>query len=233
MPTKPAYPPTLNVARAASLGLVGAWLSHKGSGILAYDSSGNAKHATLVGGVVWTTGGFDGALHYDGGTGYGALGYHAVHNPPHMSIVAWIKPDVAGVKRQIFSKDDAVAPVHRAWQFRTFTTGEVSLIVFKDNTTWVTATGTTVVPTGSYHQVVGTYDGVNAKVYYDAGLEDTKALAGTVNSETNDVFIGKAETAVPGFFDGVIDHVFLFNKALDQTEIDTLFADPFWPAHVP
>ena len=228
MPTKPEYPPTLNVARAASLGLVGAWLSHKGSGIYAYDSSGNAKHATIVGGVAWTTGGFDGALHYNGSNGYGALGYHAVHNPNYMSIIAWVKPDIAGVKKQIFSKDDSVGVFFRSWQFRTFTTGAVSFIVFKDNTTYGVATGSTVVPTGSYHQLVGTYDGANVKVYYDSVIEDTAPLAGTVNAQTNDVFIGKAETADPGYFDGVIDHVLLFNKALDQTEIDTMFADPFW-----
>jgi len=228
MPTKPVYPGTLNVARATSLGLLGAWLHNDAAGATVKDTSGNGNDGTLSGSYSWVLGNFDGAINFNGVTGQLNLGNPVILSPPLMSIVSWIKTAFIGSNKQICTKDSTATETERAWQFRKNTTDHIQFIVFKADEDYGVASGTSDIADNDWHQVVGTYDGANVKVYVDHVLEDTTPFVGTVQSQTNDVLVARSENPAPGFWEGRIDHNFIFNKGLSQAEIDTLFADPFW-----
>ena len=73
--------------------------------------------------------------------------------------------------------------------------------------------------TGQWYHVVTTRDGSgNCKLYIDSTLQnDTETTTGNV-SNSHSKFIGK-DTNAERFYDGVVDDVKLYNRALTPTEI--------------
>lgn len=79
-----------------------------------------------------------------------------------------------------------------------------------------------------WHHVVGTYDGTNIKLYLDGTARgETGSTSGTIRSVTTDLFVGASNSVGGTAFPGTIDHVMIWNRALDEDEISSLFSDPF------
>lgn len=73
--------------------------------------------------------------------------------------------------------------------------------------------------TGEWINVVGVYDGTNAKIYMNGVLKGTLPLTGTVNKGQT-ATLGKSGTS---YFSGKIDNVQVFNKALSYQEVINLY----------
>jgi hypothetical protein len=97
------------------------------------------------------------------------------------------------------------------------------------------------IPAGEWHHVAGTFDGRYQRLYYDAALVDTVDWLsheyGTPTYVTPaNILIGRARNsafgtgseppAVDYFFNGQIDEVELFNRALSLAEIQSIFNAP-------
>jgi hypothetical protein len=83
------------------------------------------------------------------------------------------------------------------------------------------------ISTGHWYHVVSVLDGsANMKLYVD-GIQqaDTDNSGSTYNSDSN-LYIGAAYGSA-NFFDGQIDHVMIFNRALMAEEIQHLYREPF------
>ncbi|MCC7261594.1 MAG: hypothetical protein IT369_03635 [Candidatus Latescibacteria bacterium] len=78
------------------------------------------------------------------------------------------------------------------------------------------------VPAEGWVHVALTYDGFTAKVYTQGQLIDSKDYAGGLNTGYADITIGTLDW-LNSYFDGLIDEVALFNRALDQTEIQAVY----------
>ena len=85
-------------------------------------------------------------------------------------------------------------------------------------------------PTGQFYLVTGTYDGSNFTLYVNGNLEAQQAEVKTISySASNELTIGAASPniraqAFPRTWNGVIDEVQAFNRALSQSEIQAIFA---------
>ena len=96
-------------------------------------------------------------------------------------------------------------------------------------TTAETPTSTTVVNDGSWHQIVAVHEaGVTKRIYVDgAPAEDTKPVQTLVDSTApfliGGVLIGGSAT---GLFDGDLDDIQIYDRALSDGEIDFLFTNP-------
>ena len=78
----------------------------------------------------------------------------------------------------------------------------------------------TAVRTNKWIIVVFTYDGTDARFYVDGVLKDSQTGAHPFTSNTNDLFIGKHENPpFPYWFNGVIDEIRIYNKALKAHEV--------------
>jgi hypothetical protein len=73
----------------------------------------------------------------------------------------------------------------------------------------------------TWYLVVGTYDGTNIKVYLNDILKDTQA-SGTYQTTSNDLLLGRYTTGAERYFDGLMQHVALFDKVLATTQITKL-----------
>lgn len=77
---------------------------------------------------------------------------------------------------------------------------------------------------GAWHNMVGTYDGITGKLYFDGALVASKIS--NWNTSISTFTIGKnnqTNGSMPYFFDGTLDDICIWNRALDYTEIAQLY----------
>ncbi|MFP4401232.1 MAG: LamG-like jellyroll fold domain-containing protein [Candidatus Woesearchaeota archaeon] len=73
-----------------------------------------------------------------------------------------------------------------------------------------------VIPLDEWHHLLGTYDGSNASLYVDGILADSELASFSIGSNNMPIVMGANN------FEGHIDDVRLFNRALTQQEISSL-----------
>jgi hypothetical protein len=77
------------------------------------------------------------------------------------------------------------------------------------------ATGLTL---NEWHIVTGVYDGTNITLYFNGDLVGTTAATGAITAANNSFTIGRGS----GSFDGLIDDVYYWKRALSLDEIKAL-----------
>ncbi|MBL0183766.1 MAG: T9SS type A sorting domain-containing protein [Chitinophagaceae bacterium] len=82
------------------------------------------------------------------------------------------------------------------------------------------ATGTTTITDGSWHYLVGTYDGTNLKIYVDGVLDGTTATSSTPMTGPNPLYL--ASSAGSNKYNGSMDEISVWNRALSANEITGL-----------
>jgi hypothetical protein len=75
---------------------------------------------------------------------------------------------------------------------------------------------------GVWHHLAGTYNGSQVKLYVDGVLQDIVDHTGSIDSTTFNVNIGRNSEETDRFYDGVIDEVRIYDRALSQGEIGSL-----------
>ncbi len=74
--------------------------------------------------------------------------------------------------------------------------------------------------------VVYTYDGTNSKTYINGKLSNTTASNYTIFSNTYDLKFGRRHTTgLPYFFNGKLDDIGIWSRALSQQEITSLYTE--------
>ena len=87
--------------------------------------------------------------------------------------------------------------------------------------------GTRNVNDGNWHYVAAVYDGTNLSLYVDGTLDVSKAASGSIWRNSDPVCIGYiANTGLPGnyHFDGLIDEVSIYSRALSSNEIAAIYS---------
>jgi len=80
-------------------------------------------------------------------------------------------------------------------------------------------------PTNSWIFVVGTYDGTNMKLYVNGELKITVAKTGPMNTATTDLLIGTRLNLPADTFNGKIDDIRIFDRALSLDQIQALYQE--------
>jgi hypothetical protein len=88
---------------------------------------------------------------------------------------------------------------------------------------WATGSDNTPITTGQWYYVVYTYDGLTAKLYINGVLKSTQQKTVIFTDNSNDLYIGKGENPTyPFYFNGVIDEVRIYNRALTADAVKYL-----------
>ena len=136
---------------------------------------------------------------------------------PNVSVSCWVKPSNLTGAKSVFefgNWDDGV--------FRLFVIDNIlSAQISNSSSDDTTISSTNTISSNSWSHIVLTFNGTSGSLYVNNNLEDTQNCVLGISTAIGS--IGK--TNDPYYFDGSIDQVRIFNKALDEDDVDILFAE--------
>jgi hypothetical protein len=203
--------------------LVGHWKLDEDSGTTASDSSTHGNDGTLINmdpATDWVPGQIDGALEFDG-----VNDHVLVPHIPSLSLInqltvaAWIckgttvgydlalNKGTSGSKHNYWfgTLDDEITFGFHDGGFREFNTSGVDL------------------QTGTWYHIAATFNNANdsVRVYLNGAEVDNWSPNEEPLTNTEDLYIGR--TQYGEYWDGKLDDVRIYNRVLDQTEIQALY----------
>jgi hypothetical protein len=209
-------------------GLVGYWKFDEGSGITAYDGSGNGNNGTIYG-ATWVDGKCGKALKFDNISEY-------INIPDSNSLdigtsdftlIAWVyREDRSGFPYgagAILSKSLLGSPPP-GYFFGTLNNGSIYFELTRSPggpSNFVKGVSNVPVPLNEWHHVAITFqrDG-NATFYLDdnqVGITDISGRTGDISND-RPLLIGESET-YPNQLNGTLDDVKIYNRSLSSEEI--------------
>ncbi|MBI5872042.1 LamG domain-containing protein, partial [archaeon] len=209
-------------------GLVGYWKFGEGSGSTTNDSSGYNNHGTLtsmntVGNATsgWTDGKYGKALRFDGVDDYVNVGNSSSLGvgleETSMSVAFWFKPDTTDFVNGVISKQPS-------YGVEGMGSGGIRLLFTSTVPDVVRINSNPVVGTANtWYHVVFVKDGTAGKAYVN-GADQTASsdVLDDVAPTTNNLIIGSWYTGSERF-NGTIDEVRIYNRALSADEISQLY----------
>ncbi len=183
------------------------------------DNSGNNNHGTLMGSPRWIAAGqIGGALALDGVEDYVNCSVSTSLNiTDAITLSAWVKTNDTGNGQHnpYITKGDT------SYGLKHFTDNGIEFFIYDGD--WYQARSDALDSSfnGVWHHVAGTYDGSELKLYLDGALLATTEHVGSIATNQFAVNIGRNSEADDGtrFYEGLIDDVRIYNRALSSAEI--------------
>ena len=206
----------------AVAGLVAAYAFAEGAGTVVGDASGRGNPG-MVSGATWTTAGRNGkALSFDGVDDWVTVAdAPSLDLSTAMTLEAWVKPDLLSRPWQsLFVKE---APNSLAYAL--YLTGGGTAQV---NAWWTDAQGMYANPVqqGVWTHVAVTAGANTMRLYVNGAQVRSKAISGSLAATTGALRIGGNAVWANEFFDGTLDDVRIYNRALTVMEIQADRSNP-------
>ncbi len=196
-------------------GLAANWSFNENSGSNTKDSTG-INNGTIIG-ASWISGANGSALDFDGKGGHVEVPNSSSLdiNGDQITMAAWFK---------ITEKSDEGGFIFKNSQYflRINNQGRVSFILYNPSWSEVLMSWDSRIQDNSWHHVAGVYDGMEMKLYLDGKKIAGKTSSGNIQSKSSDVWIG-SQSGSMNQFDGILDEVQIYNKALSDIEVGQLF----------
>jgi len=207
----------------SQLGLVGHWKFNEGTGSVAKDSSPEGNDGTIHG-ASWTN---DEqrrmCLYFDGSDDYVNCGNNdSLNIPKNFSWSAWFYVrDITGDHIQcIISK---VYISNALYNYLGILDSDRTLHFRLWNNSFIEiGNARTSINPGQWYHAVGVYDSDAVKLYVNGELKHSNTNSGfgdDIGGLTSPVHIGSLEHYDRFYFNGVIDEVRIYNRALSAEEI--------------
>jgi hypothetical protein len=216
--------------------LLGWWKLDEGMGNIALDWSGHEYHGTLTNGPIWVEGYDIGALNFDGVNDYVNLGTPPeLYIPNNYTYTAWFRVgrDINGNSDAqyilcIGSRSDLCFGVEDSVGIN----GDLALHYYDTVPGFHSlGVGKTVWSADDWHMVAGTKDSTGHKIYLDGELRNSDTNTNDDNyagATTRMISIGAMGWNTDEYYNGDIDDVRIYNRALTQQEIqDVMRGDLF------
>jgi glucose/arabinose dehydrogenase len=199
-------------------GLVAAYGFDEGFGSSVSDSSGTGNGGTIAGATRSAAGRFGSALQFDGVDDRVVVPDAAsLDLSPQLTLEAWVRPTLGTGWRTTLAKESGDTVAYSLYSNRStlVPTTEVNL----DGRTRA-ANGASAVPLNTWTHLASTYDGTTIRLFVNGTQVGTLGRTGVMAPSAGPLSIGG--NAVHGeWFQGLIDEVRVYNRALTATEIQT------------
>ena len=215
------YSNVSSATTASASGPVAAYSFDAGSGTTVTDLSGNGNNGTIAN-ATWTAAGkYGSALSFNGSTAIVTVSDSAsLRLTSAMTLEAWVSPStVTGAWRDVLYKgnDNYYLEGTSSSGLPTFggTFGGANANVY----------GGSTLPVNTWSHLAGTYDGATLRLYVNGALVSSQTQTGTIATSANPLQIG-GDSLYGQYFQGAIDEVRVYNRALTQAEIQADMAAP-------
>jgi len=212
----------LRLTPSADSGLVGYWKFDEGAGTAAADSSGGGHPGTLQAGAGWAAGSSGSSASFDGADDYVQVGAGVPAAGAALTVSAWVYPTGGGTA----GAGGVIVNREGEYEVARFPDGTIQWAIANQSPGWGWVNTGYVARPSRWTHITFTYDGVSAKTYADGQLVHTAAASGAIGDvlpAQNDFRIGGRQ-ATPQFFQGRLDEVRVYNRALAGGEVGALAA---------
>jgi hypothetical protein len=191
------------------------------------DASGNGNNGTTTGDPSWMPGHAGQALLLNGLSQNAIVPHSGTLNiTGAITLAAWIRPGKKALQ-SIISKE-----IYQG-------TSGYGLSLSSDNLVFVrfghagssyrlASTSTYPIDNITWMHVAATFDGAYIRLYINGIQENVGSMVIPIDSNALDLAIGSESPggASPNYYNGTLDDVYIYNRALDSTEIQTLANKP-------
>jgi PKD repeat protein len=195
------------------------------------------NNGILHGNITFPAGEVAQGFHFNGIDQFVEIPDTATQRPSTITIGAWVKLDsldspggsaIPGLQYIVFKKNtrDVQFEGYTLVKFRdTGGNNHFAFVVSSAEGTQIQAVSTTAVSIGQFYHLAGTYDQTTVKLYVNGMLEAQVPASFPLNYSTRPLCIGASNEPqlLDGKFNGSIDEVDLFNRALTASEIQSIF----------
>jgi hypothetical protein len=207
---------------APPCGMVGWWPGDNNPNSLV----GSGLNGTLQNGATYAPGKVAQAFDLDGVNDYIDLGTSPLLAPNEITVDYWVNsraPQATGahpVARAGYNN-----PPLDSWEFGFRADQRLVFYLFTTTPAVGGVTSTTVIAPNQWYHVAGTYDGSTVKIYINGQLESTAAFTGALRNNPSTTAIGcQVLGGVCTYpFNGMVDELEIFNRALSQSEINAIY----------
>lgn len=189
-----------------------------GSGTI-NDTSGNNNSGLNNGATCGATGKLNTALSFNGTNNYISIpDANSLDLTTNISVSAWVYANSYPLWATILGKTTSGSWANGYGLAHYTGTNDIHFWVTSYSSTNAVAT----VPTGGWHHIIGTYDGSIIKIYLDGVQQDSRPRTGAISTNNSALNIGCANSGAY-FWNGRIDEVAVFNRALTATEVSDIY----------
>ncbi len=213
---------------ATASGLVAWWAFDDATGTVAGDSSGNFTNGTLTGSPVWTTGKRMGALQFSGSNYVTAGSIPQISGGTDWTVSFWMNSTSVSNYRNPFDASflaggNNAGPRFEQYSNNAFTPGgNFGMVVGVDLATYSILDLQTTIAPGRWYHVAASRTGNTVQAYID-GVRVVNQANTNWPASFSAVNIGRGySTAAERAFQGKIDDVRIYSRALTTTEVSSL-----------
>jgi Concanavalin A-like lectin/glucanases superfamily len=213
---------------SASEGPVAAYSFDAGEGTTGEDITGN-EHEGTIEGAEWTNGKYGKALNFDGTSCVSVPQSPELELPEEFTLETWVKPEGSGEAEALIFKESEGFFAYTLF-LGLQASGKIEGLVGQEGKGGDYApevVSPSPIHNNVWTHVALTYDGAHERLYVNGELVDTESVGAPIAS-SGPLEIGCAEGEAG--FDGKIDEVQIYNRALSAAE---LAADEATPLQTP
>ena len=199
----------------AETGLVGYWPFDEGKGSITHDHSGMNNEGRLSG-ATWVPGNIGTAINFNGKKSWVIIpkSNSLVPSNNQISILMWMCPGKpTGAIQHLVAKWDN-------YYLRLSLQNEIAFGLFQEKGSECRVESSFKFQPGRWYYVAAVYDGTTALIYVNDELVSSETMDLKLsNSNTYDLHIGSASWGTAELFNGRLDEVRIYNRALSKDEI--------------
>jgi hypothetical protein len=175
-------------------------------------------NTTLTGGVLGSAFDFNGTSSY-----IDANYWPYIKGENQFTFAVWLRPDFEenDINRHYVVSDGQAFIIFNLTQIN----GWRVRIRLASSSPWVNAENLNWVP-GTWHHMAVTYDNSVLKIYWDGELKGSNPASGIIRDDSFNARIGQLLNYEGMYWDGAMDELKIFNYALSDSEVQSLYSNP-------
>ncbi|HRR78716.1 MAG TPA: PEP-CTERM sorting domain-containing protein [Planctomycetota bacterium] len=197
-------------------GLIGYWPFDEGAGTTTADVSGNNYNGTISN-ATWTGGKYGQGLSFNGTNASVTTGLPLMSGLTTFTMAGWVQPNAGGGRIGLFGQNDKV---------EAGIDGTTNFAIWANGSAQINAPSPFTFPAATWHHVAYVGDAAGLRVYIDGALALGPAGGAPNNATSGFNFKMGGDgiwDATGNWYNGLMDDVGLWNRALTPAELSDLY----------